>query len=70
MELIDYIELGIDIRSIQTSYFYKSLIKFLKGEETECMYLDKLKPLYDKYGYTTVNEMLLHFDTKEVQPNE
>ena len=63
------IRLGIEIRNIQTSYYYESLIKFLKGEENECMYFDHLKPLYDEYGYKEVNKAILEFDA-EVLPNE
>lgn len=57
-----YIELGFDIAKLQNDYFYKDLLAFLKGEKDTCYNYDKLKPLYDKYGYELVNETILKME--------
>ena len=37
----------------------KSIYEFILGKEKECYYFVDLKPLYDKYGYEAVNDVIL-----------
>ena len=59
------ISLGMEIAKIKQEYWFKDLVKFLKGEDDEethgNMYFCNLKPLYDKFGYKLVNDILLNW---------
>ena len=61
------IKLGIAIGELKNEYFYKALISFLKGDNSKNgnIYFEKLKPLYDKFGYEKVNRILLALEEKE-----
>lgn len=61
------IKLGIAIGELKNKYFYKAIILFLKGDNSENgnIYFEKLKPLYDKFGYEKVNRILLALEEKE-----
>lgn len=65
------VRLGIEIAKIKNEYYYENLIKYLQGDDKDSgsLYLSKLKPLYDKYGYEKVNRLLLTLEEKE-QTNE
>lgn len=63
------IKLGIEIQKLKESYSFKELVKFLKGEETNCYNFDRLKPLYDVFGYAEVNTTILEV-ADEDKPNE
>lgn len=66
------IHLGMDIAELKKEYFYNKLIAFLKGDNTDCgcLYFEKLKPLYDRYGYEKVNRILLSLEESKEQTNE
>lgn len=71
------IKLGFELCEVLNSYYIEDLIEFLKGKTASCLYFDKLKPLYDKYGYKTVNNCLMVLykekkkeEIKEEQTNE
>lgn len=54
------IRLGMEIQSLKDRFYYKHLLGFLSGKTKDGgMYLEYLKPLYDKYGYEKVNRVLL-----------
>ena len=57
-ELVKAIKLTVELCNIKKEWYGNEIAAFVKGEKTECMYYDKLKPLYDKYGYLIVNECL------------
>ncbi len=63
----DYVGLGIEIAEILNAYYVDSLVKFIKneplkeGETSGAIYFGFLKPLYDKYGYETVNQYLINY---------
>ena len=61
------IKLGMEIGELKSKYFYEDLILFLKGDNSKNgnLYFEKLKPLYDKYGYEKVNRILLTLEEKE-----
>ena len=63
------IELGIAIGELKKEYYYNDLIEFLKGndEAKGHIYFDKLKPLYDKYGYEKVNRILLSLEEPKAE---
>lgn len=71
-----YLYLGIEIGKLKERYYYKALIKYLQGNDDDMgsLYLSHLKPLYDAYGYETVNCLLLAFEeadrTKELEEKE
>ena len=69
---LENIRLGMEIASITQEYYYPKLIAFLKGDTTDCgsMYFEKLKPLYDKYGYERVNRILIALEEAKEQTNE
>ena len=66
------VKLGIGIGELKTKYFYKDLILFLKGDNSKNgnIYFDRLKPLYDKFGYEKVNRILLALEEKEEEKEE
>jgi len=66
------IKLGMEIAELKNQYYYDGLIEFLKGNITASngMYFEKLKPLYDKYGYEKVNRVLLETEEKAGKENE
>lgn len=55
----ELINLGVEIGIFEESYKYDGIMQFLKGESQSCYDFDRLKPLYDKYGYSLVNSILL-----------
>ena len=61
------INLGMEIEKIRNSFFYKKVIKFLKGDDSDngSMYFCELKPIYDKYGYEKVNRILLALEAEQ-----
>lgn len=63
------IKLGIDIGDLKRQYFYKDLMQFLKGDKmcNGSLYFDKLKPLYDKYGYEKVNRVLFELEEESAK---
>lgn len=63
------IELGIAIGELKREYFYNKLISFLKGDDKDngSMYFERLKPLYDKYGYEKVNRVLLSLEEPKAE---
>lgn len=63
------IKLGIDIGDLKKQYYYDDLMKFLKGDNAcnGSLYFDKLKPLYDRYGYERVNRILLELEEEPTQ---
>lgn len=64
------VKLGLKIAKLQDSYKYEDIMNFIKGEKKDCMYFDTLKPLYDEFGYTEVNEILLEIAKDEVKQDE
>jgi hypothetical protein len=56
------IALGLDIAQLKDSYAYKDIVDFITGKTTTCMYFDRLKPLYDKYGYELINNTILELE--------
>jgi hypothetical protein len=60
--------LGMEIAELKKSYYYDELIKFLKGGTGNGnLYFEKLKPLYDKYGYEKVNRILLSLEEEKAE---
>ena len=60
------IALGMELQKLSERYFFKDLAAFVKGEPTEtgALYFQELKPLYDKYGYKTVNSYISEISDK------
>lgn len=55
-----------DIRmgmAIQKIIIYQNVLddisRFLKGETETCLFFSDLKPLYDEFGYTEINNCIL-----------
>lgn len=59
--------LGIEIEKLRQEFFYKYLIRFLQGKDTPdgAIYFEKLKPLYDRFGYEKINRILLELEKDE-----
>lgn len=70
------IKLGMKLGKIKNSYSFDKLVSFLKGETTDTYndYFSTLKPLYDEFGYTLVNKLIIEIGDeetkKEVKENE
>ena len=66
--------LGYEIGKMQTNYYFKDIVEFLKGNTEECFNYCKLKPLYDKYGYEITNNAILQVqeecNEKQKEQNE
>ena len=62
------IKFGMELAKIKQEYWFKDLMKFLKGEDEEHhgdMYFCNLKPLYDRYGYDRVNNILMNWEERK-----
>lgn len=64
------VRLGMEIKTLENYYDYDNLISFLKGKTQSCYSFEKIKPLYDKYGYKLVNNVLLELDREEKEKRE
>lgn len=67
------IRLGMEIGRLQNEYYYNDLVAFLQGnsESKGGMYFEKIKPLYDRYGYEKVNRIILTLEkAKDGKENE
>ena len=54
------VELGIKLAKVSETYWFEELMLFFKGKSKRGgMYFENLKPLYDEYGYTEVNNILI-----------
>lgn len=57
------------ICKIRSDWAYEYISKFIKGETEECRYFDKLKPLFDEFGYQETIKSILEIDKLE-HPSE
>ena len=55
---------------LRKSWEYEYISKFIKGIEKECRYFDKLKPLFDEFGYSEVMNILYEIETLEIGVND
>ena len=64
------IKLGMEIEKLKHDYRYEQIVEFLKGKSDNCMYLDRVKHLYDEFGYELVNNTILELEkpVKESRP--
>lgn len=61
-EQMKLIKLEMEIAKIKQEFWFSDLMKFMKGDDDEHhgnMYFCNLKPLYDEYGYSNVNKVLM-----------
>lgn len=59
------IKLGMELEKLKHDYRYEQIANFLKGKSESCMYLDRVKPLYDEYGYELVNRTILDIEREK-----
>lgn len=61
------IKLGMQLQKLKDDYYFKEIAKFLKGNDTDKYnnYFSKLKPLYDEFGYTLVNDLIIEMADEE-----
>lgn len=66
------IRLGMEIQKLKDSYSWKELVKFLKGKSKNDYHnlFGKLKPLYDEFGYITVNKLIIEIADEEEKVKE
>lgn len=65
-----YARFGMAIAEITKEYWFSKVVRFIAGEDTQGgMYLEHLKPLYDKYGYTKVNNFLIKIYKEKAEAN-
>lgn len=59
------IKLGMELSKLQHDYRYDQIVEFLNGESNSCMYYDRLKPLYDEFGYEIVNQTIKELSSSQ-----
>lgn len=58
-KLSSEVRLGLKIGQFKEKYEFKEIYNFIAGKKEDCYYFTELKPLYDEFGYITVNEIIL-----------
>ena len=54
------IRLGLKIGQLKKNYYiFKDIYNFIAENTKECLYFADIKPLYDEFGYSKVNETIL-----------
>ncbi len=53
------VRLGIKIGQLKDRYGFNDIYNFITGKTKDCYYFVDLKPLYDEFGYSTVNDVIL-----------
>lgn len=53
------VRLGLKIGQFQMQYGFKDIYNFIAGNTKDCMFYVDVKPLYDEFGYSKVNETIL-----------
>lgn len=53
------VKLGIKIGQLKDRYGFNDIYNFITGKTKDCYCFVNLKPLYDEFGYSTVNEVIL-----------
>lgn len=67
------VQLGIELGVLLNQYSFKEIYEFLTYKKDSCYYCDKLRNLYDKFDYKTVNEIIIQLGNqkfKEVKEDE
>lgn len=65
-----YTRFGMAMAEIKNQYWFDSVVEFLKdGNKEGEWYFSKLKPFYDKYGYTKVNNLLIKIYNEKKEAN-
>lgn len=60
------IRLVVELCKFVDAWCGEAIIRFIKGETTDCMYFDKVKPYYDTIGYEKTNTLLVTiYDCKQ-----
>ncbi len=53
------VRLGLKIGQLKNTYGFEDIYNFITGKKNDCFYFVDLKPLYDEFGYSTVNDVIL-----------
>lgn len=53
------VRLGLKIGQLKNNFGFKNIYNFIAGNTKECFYFVDVKPLYDEFGYSTVNDVIL-----------
>lgn len=66
-----YVKLGMAIQRLKDDFYFKRIVKFLKGDLSEdyCVFKN-LKPLYDEFGYKKINQLILEIADEEEKSKE
>ena len=60
------IRFGMELSKLQRQYYFKDLVKFVKGETNNCYNFDTLNKLFAEFGYEkTINAILTLGDEDE-----
>lgn len=53
------VRFGMELEHLRGSCVFKDICDFLRGKTKDCYYFDRLKPLFDEYGYKiTINSIM------------
>lgn len=58
-ELSGDLRLGLKIGQLKNNYSFKDIYNFIAEKTKECLYFSDIKPLYDEFGYSKVNDVIL-----------
>lgn len=53
------VRLGLKIGQLKNNYSFKDIYNFIAENTKECLYFADIKPLYDEFGYSKVNDVIL-----------
>ena len=57
------VKLGMELQKLKDVYNFKRIVKCVKGDLTDTYgVFEKLKPLYDEFGYAKVNRFIIEID--------
>ena len=67
------VQLGIEVGDLLNQYYFKEIYEFLTYKSDSSYHYDKLRNLYDKFDYKTVNAIIIQLGNqkfKEVKEDE
>ena len=62
------VKLGMELQKLKSDYYFKRIAKCVIGDLTDTYgVFEKLKPLYDEFGYAKVNRFIIEIaDEKDL----